>query len=75
MGGYSKKISAIEMNYKIVLLEEAENDLDDAFLWYELQQPNLGKKFIQYIQKGINFIKIYPEASERKIKNVHRHVI
>ena len=30
------------MPYKISFLEEAENDIDEAFLWYEIKQADLG---------------------------------
>ena len=32
------------MNYKVVILSEAELDIEEAFIWYELNQIGLGKK-------------------------------
>lgn len=63
------------MSYKIVLLKEAEYDLDDAFLWYEMQKPLLGTKFIEYIDKGFQFITFHPKASPEKIEFVRCHII
>ena len=33
------------MAYEVLLTEEAEKDIDDAVLWYEEQQTNLGIRF------------------------------
>jgi plasmid stabilization system protein ParE len=34
------------MKYNIVLQPGAENDIDDAYLWYEGQQKGLGDQFL-----------------------------
>jgi hypothetical protein len=31
----------------LILTEKAEEDLDDAYHWYEEQEPGLGKEFIR----------------------------
>ena len=36
------------MRYIVVILSEAELDIDNAYLWYELQQRGLGNKFYDY---------------------------
>jgi plasmid stabilization system protein ParE len=43
----------------LILTEKAQEDLDDAFLWYEKQERGLGKEFIQCI--------------DAKIAELHRH--
>jgi len=35
------------MNYHVSILAEAELDLDNAFIWYELNQIDLGVKFYE----------------------------
>ena len=63
------------MNYRIFLLEEAENELDESFIWYETQKIGLGAEFISHIEKSFEFIKNNPHASQKKRKNVYRHVM
>ena len=63
------------MSYKISLLEEAENELDESFIWYETQKIGLGDEFISHIEKSFEFIKNNPQASQKKRKNVYRHVM
>lgn len=63
------------MEYALLLLEEAENELDESFIWYEIQRIGLGDEFINYINAAFKFIKNHPEASEKKNKYIYRHVI
>lgn len=63
------------MDYVILLEEEAENDLEKAFNWYEGQQPGLGLKFIQSLEKAYRFISQYPKASNKQYRQVYRHVM
>ena len=42
------------MHLKII--EPAEIELHDAFEYYEIQNPGLGKKFIEEFNKGISRI-------------------
>lgn len=63
------------MDYVILLEEQAENDLDEAFSWYEKQQPGLGLKFIQTLEKAYRFISQYPKASNQQYRQVYRHVM
>jgi hypothetical protein len=44
------------MNYNVLILSEAELDIDEAVIWYELNQIGLGKKFYLSVNKSIHFI-------------------
>ena len=48
------------MPASIILTEEAEKDLDDAYQWYEEQETGLGKEFIRCIDTKIAEIKRFP---------------
>jgi plasmid stabilization system protein ParE len=37
----------------LILTVKAQEDLDDAFQWYEDQEPGLGKEFIRCIDANI----------------------
>lgn len=48
------------MPISLILTEKAQEDLDDAYQWYEEQEPGLGKEFIRCIDVKIAEIKRYP---------------
>ena len=48
------------MPVPIFLTEKAQEDLDDAFLWYEDQEPGLGKEFIRCIDAKIAELNRHP---------------
>ena len=41
------------MSVSLILTESAQKDLDDAFQWYEEQDPGLGKEFIRCVDAKI----------------------
>lgn len=38
------------MGYQVLVLEEAEQDIDESFVWYESQRKGLGHEFIFLIK-------------------------
>jgi len=44
----------------LILTEKAQEDLDDAFQWYEDQKPGLGKEFIRCIDAKIAKLNRHP---------------
>ncbi len=48
------------MPISLILTEKAQEDLDDAYQWYEEQEPGLGKEFIRCVGAKIAEIKRYP---------------
>jgi len=42
--------------YKLSVTASAENDIRDAFLWYEEQKRNLGSLFKKHVNKAVNSI-------------------
>ena len=61
--------------FELVLMDEAESDLDEAFIWYELQKPGLGIEFIEDVEKVFLFIVQNPKASEKLYRKTHRQVV
>ena len=47
---------------KVQFLKLAQQELDDAFNYYEYQQANLGYRFIQEVHDAIELIKLYPSG-------------
>jgi hypothetical protein len=37
------------MNYSLVLRDKALSEIEEAFNWYEMQQTELGEKFLEQI--------------------------
>ena len=48
------------MPVSLILTEKAEKDLDDAYHWYEKQEPGLGKQVIRCIDAKIATINRHP---------------
>ena len=48
------------MPVPLILTEKAQEDLDDAFQWYEDQEPGLGKEFIQCVDAKITDLNHHP---------------
>ena len=48
------------MPVTLILTEKAQEDLDDAFQWYEDQEPGLGKEFIRCIDAKIAELNRHP---------------
>lgn len=61
--------------YRLFLLEEAEADLDDAYIWYEFQKQGLGIEFIEEIEKAFEYIINHTKSSAKQYKGAHRYVV
>jgi len=48
------------MTYKLVIKEEAYQDLQTAYDYYEEQRTGLGEDFLEAIKEKIAYIKVYP---------------
>jgi plasmid stabilization system protein ParE len=60
------------MKYNIKVLSEAIHDIDEAFLWYELNQVGLGDKFISSIEKSFEAISINPSGYIKIYQEIRR---
>ena len=45
------------MKYKVIIRPEAENDLKEAFSWYEDRRLGLGYDFLLQVDAGMRFMK------------------
>ena len=63
------------MNYNVLILSEAELDIDNAFIWYELNQIGLGKRFYESVDKSVHFISERPFICAEIYKGLRRFVI
>jgi plasmid stabilization system protein ParE len=56
------------MNYRLVIRPEAEDDLKEAFSWYEDKRNGLGYDFLLQVEAGLRFIEKIPRFSKKNIK-------
>ncbi len=63
------------MNRSISIHEMAENELNDAADFYDLESPGLGETFINEIQKAIDLIARFPEASPLIRGRIRRKIL
>lgn len=47
-------------HYKVIFSQQALKDLNEANVWYNLQQKGLGKRLIADVKSGVSFIKQNP---------------
>ncbi len=57
---------------KIVFLEEAEYELDQAIAYYEFQSPGLGQQFLQEVLNALDRISGFPHAWHPLSENTRR---
>ncbi len=60
---------------RIRIIEPAELELNDAFEFYEVQTPNLGKRFIEEFNKGVARITQHPESWPRVRDDIRKCIL
>jgi toxin ParE1/3/4 len=63
------------MKYSVLILSEAEVDIDNAYIWYESKQINLGNKFFNALNESVIYISNNPYCCEEIYKGTRRFVI
>lgn len=63
------------MIVSLFISADAEKDIDEAFIWYELQQKGLGQRFISVLDEGFIYIRESAEAYPLVFKNIRKHVL
>lgn len=63
------------MKYKLIIRPEAENDLKEAFSWYEDKRKGLGHDFLLQVEAGLRFIERNPEIPPMEYKGTRKHLI
>ncbi len=63
------------MRHQIILRAEAEQDLEEAYTWYEARSTGLGFEFLQCIDACIKSIECHPEMYPVVYKQLRRGVV
>ena len=56
------------MKYKVLVSPGAEQDMKDAFLWYEENRKGLGYDFLLQVNVGLKYIERSPKISKQEYK-------
>lgn len=63
------------MAYELIIRPKAEQDLSEAFTWYEERRQGLGHDFLLQVNAGFRFLERNPLVFPEKYKSVRRHLI
>ena len=63
------------MKYTVIVRPEAEDDLKEAFSWYEDKRKGLGYDFLLQVDAGINYIYSNPGVHPIEYKGTRKHLI
>jgi plasmid stabilization system protein ParE len=60
---------------RVRFLELAQQELDDAFSWYEEQMPGLGRELFDEVDRSIRRIARWPLAGREMAAGVRRGLV
>ena len=60
---------------KAIFLDAAVSELNDTFEYYELQQTNLGSRFVSAIEKSVELIEHYPKGWHSLSQDIRRCLV
>ena len=63
------------MKYILIVRPEAEDDLKEAFSWYQNKRAGLGYDFLLQVDAGINLINRNPEIHPVEYRGTRKHLI
>jgi mRNA-degrading endonuclease RelE of RelBE toxin-antitoxin system len=63
------------MKYKVIVRPEAEDDLKEAYSWYEDKRTVLGYDFLLQVDAGLNSIARNPNINPLEYKGTRKHLL
>jgi len=63
------------VKFRLIIRPEAEDDLKEAFSWYEDKRKGLGYDFLLHVDAGIRFIVRNPEIHPATYQKTRIHLI
>jgi plasmid stabilization system protein ParE len=63
------------MKYRVIVRPEAEDDLKEAYSWYEDKRTGLGYDFLLQVDAGLNFIARNPNIHPIEYKGTRKHLV
>lgn len=62
------------MEYNVVLTRKSEQDIDEAYVWYEEKQAGLGLKFYREVRSHLDILKTSAESFPVKLEDSIREL-
>lgn len=75
MGRRFQENSEQKVKHRTIVRPEAENDLKEAFFWYEDERSGLGYDFLLQVDAGLRFIERNPEIYPPEYKGTKKHLV
>jgi plasmid stabilization system protein ParE len=63
------------MIYRVIVRPDAEDDLKEAYSWYEDMRTGLGYDFLLQVDAGLNFIARNPNIHPIEYKEMRKHLV
>jgi plasmid stabilization system protein ParE len=63
------------MKCRVIVRPEAEDDLKEAYSWYEEKRIGLGYDFLLQVDAGLNFIGRNPNIHPIEYKGTRKHLV
>jgi toxin ParE1/3/4 len=63
------------VSLSIVLRPEAEEEIHEAYQWYQEQSPGLGEEFLRCVDAALNHLKRHPEVGPLVHHDIRRTLI
>lgn len=63
------------MKYRVIVRPETEDDLKEAYTWYEDKRIGLGYDFLLQVDAGLNFIARNPTSHPIEYKGTRKHLV
>ena len=63
------------MAVRLFLTPEADQDIAEAYWWYENQRPGLGEEFLSSLEASLEAIRRYPELLAPLHQNYRRALV
>ena len=63
------------MKYRVIVRPDAEDDLKEAYSWYEDKRTGLGYDFLLQVDAGLNLIARNPNIHPIEYKETRKHLV
>jgi len=63
------------VKYSLIISPEAEDDLKEAYSWYEDRRQGLGHDFLLQVDAGLNFVARHPNIHPIEYRGTRKHLI
>jgi len=63
------------MNWNIILKDTAKSEIDESFLYYEIQLQNLGNQFAQSVSESFDKIQSNPFSFPVVYRDIRRSIV